>query len=105
MGRSNPDDLSIPPSIVDPTERAYWNELVQRRGEMNANDVKVHNYRMSVQEVPIVSGTVVYNNRTYNLWLLGNEAYCYAPELGPQMENDFGYSYQSGINKLFSKFK
>ena len=65
---------------------------------MNANDVKVHNYRMSVQEVPIVSGTVVYNNRTYNMWLLGNEAYCYAPELGPQMENDFGYSYQEGMN-------
>ena len=68
--RSKPDDLSIPPMITDPTERAYWNELVQQRGVMNAGDVRVHNYRMSVQEVPIIAGTVSLNNKIYNIWLL-----------------------------------
>lgn len=96
--RSKPDDLSIPPMITDPTERAYWNELVQQRGVMNAGDVRVHNYRMSVQEVPIIAGTVSLNNKIYNIWLLGNEAYCYAPELEPEFTNDFGYSSQEGIS-------
>ena len=84
--------------ITNPMEQEYWNELVEHKEEMSTYDLKAHNYRMSVQEVPIIAGTVSLNNKIYNIWLLGNEAYCYAPELGPEFTNDFGYSSQEGMS-------
>lgn len=82
----------MPSSIVDPIEQNYWNELVCRREEMNKENQKVHNYRMTVQEVPIVSAKLTLKGKEYPIWLLGSEAYCYAPGLSEEFENCFGYS-------------
>lgn len=82
----------MPSSIVDPVEQDYWNELVCRREEMNKENQKVHNYRMTVQEVPIVSAKLTLKGKEYPIWLLGSEAYCYAPGLSEEFENCFGYS-------------
>lgn len=82
----------MPSSIIDPVEQNYWNELVNRREELNKEGQRVHNYRMSVQEVPIVSATVSVKGKEYPIWLLGSEAYCYAPGLSEEFENGFGRS-------------
>ena len=98
--------------ITNPKEQEYWNELVEHKEEMSTYDLKAHNYRMSVQEVPIIAGTVTLNNKTYNMWLLGNEAYCYAPELASDLQQekpldvaDVVKFVSNGISNIFNRFK